>query len=283
MGRADIEAGEFAALLFGKQVEGHARHRVSVDLEQVIIVNPLFDGRPGSAHQFVGGDRSLGEQEDAADVLFQCAADLLIFVGVNQGANAFVGEYFREQTVIHAAVDDVNARNAGVAGIGGVARLGDEFGSERPAFEDPVEVGDEHLADESAFGIEPVPGGDEDEFDGAERLGEFDGHGIGIDAIGFAVAVESERRHDGNDAFVQQGLEQRNIDALDAAGVEVIDALQDAHGMSDDGVGTGRAQVTRIEAFEHFMGEAICGRESQPQRAGVRDTGTFEIGGAICS
>ena len=62
----------------------------------------LLDGGAGALDQFLGFDGALGEVEDAADVLLHGAADLLVLVGVDQGADAFVGEHLGEQALVDA-------------------------------------------------------------------------------------------------------------------------------------------------------------------------------------
>ena len=76
---------------------------------------------------------------------------------------------------------------------------------------------------------EPVLRGDENQLGRLQRLGHRDRHAVGIDAIGFAVAVEAQRRHDRDDALVEQRLEQLDVHALDFAGEQMIHALDDAH------------------------------------------------------
>ena len=103
---------------------------------------------------------------------------------------------------------------------------------------------------------------DVNEFGGVERLGHFDRDGVGIDAISFAIAVESQRRHHGNDALGQKALEHLDIDALDLAGEQMVLAVNDAHGMRDEGVAAGGAKIIGAEALQNFV--------SQPVRRGQR-------------
>ena len=69
----------------------------------------------------------LGQHLDCADVLLLCRPDLFVFVGVNQRADAFVGEHFGEQAFILAAADDVDALHARSARGSRVLRLGKHF------------------------------------------------------------------------------------------------------------------------------------------------------------
>ena len=84
---------------------------------------------------------------------FMRPPDLLVFVGINQRADAFVGKHFRQQRLIHPAVDDVDPRHAGLAGGGGVVRLGKNFGRET-AFvvrQQRIQIGHQNLLDQPAL------------------------------------------------------------------------------------------------------------------------------------
>ena len=58
----------------------------------------------------------------------------------------------------------------------------------------------------------------------------------------------------------------------------MIDALEDAGGMGDDGVGDGPAQVGRREAFQQFVRDAVGGQQGDAQRLVVGDAGAVEVG-----
>jgi len=90
VGGTDVEAGELAFAVFRVRMEGHAADRVFIDLKKVIVVELLFDAGAGSFHQFLGSHRVFGQPKNAADIFLQGPSDLLVFVGINQGANAFV-------------------------------------------------------------------------------------------------------------------------------------------------------------------------------------------------
>ena len=62
-------------------MEGHASHRVPVDLVQVVVAHLFFDRGPGALDQFFGGDRVLGQVEERADVLLEGPPDLGVLVG----------------------------------------------------------------------------------------------------------------------------------------------------------------------------------------------------------
>src|SRR5207237_5916793 len=167
------------------------------------------------------------------------------FLGINQCAYAVVVTYLGEQTFINASVDDVDALHSGMTGGGVVNRLGKHLRQDFlfMARQNRVEVRHQHLADELALLQKAVLRGDVDQFDGAEALRHFQRDTVGVDAIGFAVAVETERRHDRNDALIPQRLQQLDIHALDLPREMMINALYDTHRVRDDGVGTGGAQV----------------------------------------
>ena len=57
----------------------------------------------------------------------------------------------------------------------------------------------------------------------------------------------------GTMSLLEQGVQQGGVDALDAAGELVIDAVQDAGRVGDQGVAAGAAQVGGRQAFENFV------------------------------
>ncbi len=121
---SDVKAGQFALFLFGINVQRHARNRIFINFKNEIVAEIFFNRRPRALDQFLRFDRFFRQQLNRPHVLFHRAADLLVFVGVNQRADAFVGKHLGEQALVHAAVDDVDARHAGLAGGDGVEGLG---------------------------------------------------------------------------------------------------------------------------------------------------------------
>ncbi len=56
----------------------------------------------------------------------------------------------------------------------------------------------------------------------------------------------------------------------------MIHALDDAHGMRDDGVGGNGAQVVGAQAFENFVREPVGGVERELERGVVGDAHAVE-------
>src|SRR5207237_7397562 len=104
-------------------------------------------------------------------------------------------------------------------------------------------------------------GGQVDEFHRFQRTRHLDGDVVGVEAVGLSVAVAAQRRHHGDDVVGEQGAEHVDVDALDLAGQLVVDAVQDAGGVGDEGVGVGAAQVVGGKAFLYFVGCGGCGCE----------------------
>lgn len=158
-------------------------------------------------------------------------------------------------------------------------RLGEHFRQEITfaGRQDGIEFGHANLADELTLLHEAILGGDEDEFDGAESFGDGNGDAVAIHSVGISLAIEADGRDDGYDALGNEGLEQFDIDSLNLAGKEMIHALEDAHGVGDDRVGVGGAQVVRSEAFQNFVSEAIGRGESELQSGSIRDAGTVDV------
>jgi hypothetical protein len=80
---------------------------------------------------------------------------------------------------------------------------------------------------------------------------------------------------------LQQRFEQTDIDAIDLAGVLMIDPLEDAGRMGDQGVGAGAAQIGSGQTFEDFMGDAVGGVEGKLECGVIGDAGAVEIAGGL--
>ena len=262
-------------------MQGDARDGVLVDLEDEVVAEALFDHALGALHQLVGLDALLGQQLDGADVLLLRRPDVLVLVRVDQRAQAVVGEHLAQQAFVQRAVDDVHARNAGVARGGRVLRLRQHLGREAGGvlLDELVQLRHQHLADDLAAVDQAILRRDEDQLDGLQLLGHRHGDAVGVHAIGLAVAVEAERRDDRHDPLREQRLQQLGIDALDLAGEQMVHALEDAHGMGDDHVRAGGAQVVRREPFENLVGQPGGRGERQVERRRVGDAGAVEIRG----
>ena len=101
------------------------------------------------------------------------------------------------------------------------------------------------MADHLALINQPVSNRDEDDLCSIERLSDGNGNVIRIDAVGFPIAIEAQGRHHRNHSLIQQGLQQLRIDAFNFACEQVIDAMNDSHRMSDDGIRRRRPQIVR--------------------------------------
>src|SRR5688572_17913762 len=88
-----------------------------------------------------------------AYVLFECAANLLIFICVNESANPFIGEDFCQQAFIDSTINNMDAGNTCFAGSGGVNRLGTHFGAKRFLIvrKYGIEVRNEQLLNETSL------------------------------------------------------------------------------------------------------------------------------------
>ncbi len=276
----DVEGREFPFAVFGVSVQGHARHRVLINLEDEIVPERFFDDRSGALDQLIGLRALLRQQLEGAHVLFLGRTDVLILVGVNQRADAFVGKNFREQALVHASVDDVDALHAGPARGPGVLRLGQYFGGEFVLvfFQQRFQLTDQHLANELAAAEQAVGRRDENQLHGFERVGDGDRDVVRIDPIRFPIAIEAQRRNHGQDALRQQRLQQVHVHAFDLAGEQMVHALQDAHRVRNDGVRAGGAEVVGGETLEDFVRQAVGPGQGELERGGIRHAAAVEVG-----
>ena len=133
-------------------------------------------------------------------------------------------------------------------------------------------------ADEVAIDDYALIGGEEEDFHGLHGFGDFEGDAIGVDAEGFTFAVVAHGGDDGDDAFAEEEVEGFGIDAFDAASILVIDAAEDAAGVSDDGVGVSGAEVDGGEALHDFGHDIGGGFDANFQGGIVGDSGAIAIG-----
>ena len=115
-------------------------------------------------------------------------------------------------------------------------------------------------------------------FGRVERLGQFQRHGIGIDAIGPAVAIKPERRHHGNNALGQQSLKHFHVHPLDLAREKMVLAVNDAQRMSDQGVAGGGAKIACAETLQDLVRQPVRRSQGEFQCRRVRHAAAVQIG-----
>ena len=157
---------------------------------------------------------------------------------MDQRADALVGEDLGEQPLLDPAVDDVDARHAARAPARTACSSFDtaSAGSSARCFLRIASASStRQLAQQLARRARmPAMRGQVDQLDRPQRPGDLDGHRVGVEAVGVALAVAAQRRDDRDDVVLEQGLQQAGVDALDPAGELVIDALQDAGRVGDE-------------------------------------------------
>ncbi len=109
-------------------------------------------------------------------------------------------------------------------------------------------------------------------------------HRVGIDPVGLAVAVEPQRRHHRNDPLRQQALQHLHVHALHLAGEKVVLPVNDAHGMGDERVARGGAQIVGAQSFQNLVRQPVGRRQRQLERRRVGDAAPVQVGGwMFCS
>src|SRR5262249_40154108 len=124
----DVNAGHLRLLLGRVHMQRAASDRVFVHLEYEEVVDGPLDIGPCALEQFVRLDAALDQGEDRPNVFLLRLADRLIFVGVDERTDAFVGEDFGEQAFGHGSVDHVDPRDAGAGRLNRVLQFGDRLG-----------------------------------------------------------------------------------------------------------------------------------------------------------
>lgn len=274
VGRVNVDGAEFDGrfgLVVGKAGAGHDG---AVDFEDVKAVEVAFDGGAGAAAEGVGRGAEAGHVVDRLDVAAAGGADLLVGVGVKEGAHALFLENFGEETAEKGTVDDVGAGDTVFEGAEGFAGFAGEGRVE------PVEVVPEvafqfvggKMALELAVADEAGETGEENELGGLEADGEVDGGAVGVEPEGFPVAGKGDGGNEGEDVVFDEAEKEGVVEFFDFAGVEEIASLDDAAFGRADGVGLGAAQ-------------GGLGKAGLEEMAGLRGGGGsqgegFVIGGA---
>ena len=86
--------------------------QASVDFKNVVVTDVLVDCFACSAQEFVAVHRFTCELKNIWRILFGGWSDLLVFVRVDECADAFVGKDLGQQSLRHATVNEVYARDA---------------------------------------------------------------------------------------------------------------------------------------------------------------------------
>src|SRR6185436_16614486 len=109
---------------------------------------------------------------DRTNVLFERAPDLLVLIAINQRADAFVGKNFRKQSLVHTPVDQVNARNAGMASRRGVDSFGKHLREKLLLLlgKEQFQVARQYLADELPLMNNAIHDCNIDQLDRFERI-----------------------------------------------------------------------------------------------------------------
>ena len=275
-----VETGEFRFLLVKERVQCDDADDVVIDLQDVIVADVFLNVGTGAFEELVAGDGRFDQSHDVTDIAPSGGTDGFVFIGVDEGADAFVGENFGEDSFVYFAADYVNARDAVLTGAVGVDGLREHFGAEfiGAGLEDAVECGEGKLAEEFSVNLDAVMRTDEHEFDGAEFAGEFDGDGVGVEPVRMAVPVEAKRWEDGNDAVVEEFAEHVDVNLMNLAGVEMVNAFDDAERDGLNAVRVGGTEVVQRKAFENFVGSLIGGHNGDAQRLGIGDASAVGVG-----
>lgn len=178
---AHMEAGEFPTFLFRVGVESHASHGVPVDFHDPVVLDAFEDFVAGAPDQFLVFDGLADERKDGADIFFENAADLLVFVGIDHGADALVAEDFGQESFVDGAVQEVDAGHAEAAGAGGVRKFRREAGGDLlfVFFKKLLGFVDGEVVGEGGGG--EIRGGFHvNHLGGAEGFRHFDRDGIGV-------------------------------------------------------------------------------------------------------
>jgi hypothetical protein len=277
--RAHVQAGDLALVLVRIYVQGDTCDRIPVDLEDEVVADALFDHGACSLHQLLGLDRLAGEQLNSLHVLLRRRPDVFVDVRVDQGAEPVIVEDLGEKPLLEPAIDDVHARHTRRAGSHSVTGSRQHLRAEASVvvLHETCKVAHGHLTYRLSVIDQPRVRRDENQLDGLQVRRDRHGHAVRVQPVRVAVAVESERRHDGNDTLVEQGLQERCVDPFDAAGEQLIDPLDDSRGVRNNDVRAGGAEVVHRQALEDLVRQPVGRSQRELKSHPVGDTGAFHV------
>src|SRR5262249_29381114 len=224
----DADRGQLRLSGFGIQVQRGARHWIAGHLQDEEVVDLSRDVRLSAPEPPVRPEALLDEGVNGADVLALGAADRLVFVGVDDGADALVAEALRQHPLLDAAIDDMDARHPALCRSHRLLQLRKRLGRHLRAalLENALRLLDRQVPEQRSVAEHAGASRQVDQLDRLERTGDLDGDMVGVEAISVALPIVAQRRDDGDDVVGEQGVQHAGIDTLDAAGELVIDALQ---------------------------------------------------------
>ncbi len=115
-------------------------------------------------------------------------------------------------------------------------------------------------------------------FTARKRLRDFYRDGVGVQAVGGPGPVDADGRDDRHDVVFEQRLQGSDVDTLDLAGEEMIDAAEDARRVRDHGVRARAPQVVGGKPFENFVRHAVRGADGDIEGVAVGDARADEVG-----
>src|SRR5690606_28617880 len=165
----------------------------------------------------------------------------------------------------------------GAHGVDGLAAAGLGDGVGAVAQDEPERVhGD--VAPDLAVDHETGVGREVDDLGGAQGLGDLGGEQVGVDAQRLAFGSVADGLHDGDDVALDEVADEVLVNAIDLAGVLLIDALDDADGQGADGVGDRALEAVLGQSFEDEVGDPRGGAQGDVEGGRVVQAGAVEIG-----
>src|SRR5215471_18631764 len=143
---------------------------------------------------------------------------------LDHGTDAFVGEYFEQQRVLDAAVDDMRASDPILHRVERRADLGKHATVNRPVGEQRFDLAGGEPSQESSGAIEYSRRvGHQNQLLRVERLGELAGDQISVDVVGDPVGADAYRSDHGDEITRVEQIDEFRIDPLDLADEADVD------------------------------------------------------------
>ena len=274
-----VETRKLRLLRFGVKMHSGAGDELPVHFESPIVIKLRHQLGTRALHQFCVLDARFDQREHCPHILLKDAPDLLVIVSVNHRAHAFGAKHLREQRLIRISVQQMHARHSVPAGACAVLDFGKRARVELSAalFYQILRFCYAELLHKRASYFDAVACAEIDHFHRLQSLGDFHGDGVAVHAESAPFTIETNRRHYGNCAVVEQELEEFRIHALDLAGVLKIHAAQNTCGVRDDHICVGGAQIHARETLHDVVHQRRRRIERNFERRFIGDAGAVRI------
>jgi len=122
-----------------------------------------------------------------------------------------------------------------------------------------LQVRYQHMAKELIVVTQSVRRRNENQLGSVQGFRHGERDAVGVGPVCLPIATKAEGRHDGNNALVQQALQEFRVDTFDLPGKQVVNAMDDPKRMGNDGICIRGAEIVSRQPAKDLGREMVCG------------------------